>query len=210
MKLLISLICLFSLLSCYQSDKNYVNKEYYNTLKFFPKKFTNHFPTRFERKSVGSFVSVTDENSSLNISLILSKDLDTTNYKNKYDSLKNNAIATYEPQDTCLLIIDEMRNKSNEFKPHHEFEQKSEFNSCTLDKLPITNFFMTDYHQVENVNRLQDDFDIFVLEAEEGKHWDDKYLCDGCNMPDGWEYGYSKGIAISEDKKVIIYWFVIW
>jgi len=51
---------------------------------------------------------------------------------------------------------------------------------------------------------------VFVLGAEAGDFW--KESCNE-NRPESlleWKHGYSKGIAISEEKDILIYWTIVW
>lgn len=63
---------------------------------------------------------------------------------------------------------------------------------------------------VDYVYTIPSDLEVFVLEAEAGDFW--KENCNE-NRPVSlqvWKHGYSKGIAISEKKDLMIYWTMVW
>lgn len=52
---------------------------------------------------------------------------------------------------------------------------------------------------------------LYVLAAQAGKYVDDMYLYDKEGaLPPEWEHGYSRGMAINEQKREIYYWLVVW
>jgi len=73
-----------------------------------------------------------------------------------------------------------------------------------MEKLP-TRFKNKEIHC-----KLQDGFTYYVIDAKPGKYLDDKYLKETNYMPKEWKHGYTRGFAISEEQKVIIYWVAIW
>lgn len=60
------------------------------------------------------------------------------------------------------------------------------------------------------IHTIPRDLEVFVLGAEAGDFW--KESCNE-NRPESlreWKHGYSKGIAISEEKDILIYWTILW
>jgi hypothetical protein len=82
---------------------------------------------------------------------------------------------------------------------------------CYYDKLPIPNFRDNVFSDSITFCNLPCDFKLYVLGAESGLYFSnlsEKYVSD--YVPKIWEHGYSKGIALSEEKGVAIYWIIFW
>jgi hypothetical protein len=63
---------------------------------------------------------------------------------------------------------------------------------------------------VYDVYTIPGDLEVFVIEAKAGDFW--KENCNE-NRPESlqvWKHGYSKGIAISEKKDLMVYWTMVW
>ena len=128
--------------------------------------------------------------------------------KNKAKKL---ALAKYATKDKCLLIV-------NRFETIDTYENRKVVDiidstnvnlDCYKKQYPIPNFI--DYENRKNNDlKLDNDFDIYVLEANAGNYFSKFDLSPNFQMPEKWRNGYSKGIAINESKKIIIYWSVIW
>ena len=61
-----------------------------------------------------------------------------------------------------------------------------------------------------NFVRLSDDYRIYILESRPGEFMSKKYLTTKNKIPDKIKNGFSRGIAINENDKEIIYWLCIW
>ena len=94
------------------------------------------------------------------------------------------------------------------------------------NKLPITDFYETNYliGELPDSTYLFDekmyvpiskyappaDLKIFIIDAKPGSIWKEQ-----CNKPrssslSNWQNGYSRGYAISQKNKIIVYWIVVW
>lgn len=60
------------------------------------------------------------------------------------------------------------------------------------------------------VHTIPSDLEVYVIQAEAGNFW--KENCNE-NRPEilkEWKYGYSKGVAFSEEKDIMVYWAMVW
>lgn len=188
--------------------------EYQRQKAGFNAKFINQFPRELETDS--AFASSNLDLSNNNIGLIL--------YEYGVDNKKINAILAklqkdkfigkYSANDTCLLIVNPFQ-KSNDLKTFNEpslpkYYAKELEKKCNVAKYPIPNFIDYKYSS-KNLNiKLEDDFDIYVLEAKPGLYFTQYDLKPDIQMPKNWQNGYSKGIAVNKEKRTVIYWSIVW
>lgn len=82
---------------------------------------------------------------------------------------------------------------------------------CYSNKYPIPNFVNYEKYNRDKALGLDDTFVIYVLESKNVKSWGNEFdMGPAEQMPDNWKNGYSKGVAISQEKQTVIYWTVIW
>lgn len=81
---------------------------------------------------------------------------------------------------------------------------------CLGERGPIPTF----YHERQNLKIeskfLSDDFVLYLIDAKEGIYLPEYALIkDKCPI-ERWAHGYSRGIAISNERKLAIFWLEIW
>ena len=127
---------------------------------------------------------------------------------------KSIALAKYKSNDSCLFILEGCIDSTNYgWLKSSSSDDIKNINkvSCDIDKLyPIPNFIENEYATMKTKTRLPDDFEIYVLDAKAVNLKDSNYVTDGYLMPEKWKNGYSKGVAISNKRNVIIYWLNTW
>ena len=202
--------------SCSPQDTNNskaiikANKEYVLAKSYFKNNFLEHFPDSIKKLPTQLIVDTNAISDHPRIILYDWRNSDVI------DSLTNiyssQAIKVYDAEDTCLLVVNRFTNENNwHLRNKYKYVDNGKISrNCYSDKLPIPNFWDSPYVAHDTEMRLPKDFKVYVLEAKSGKYWDDKHLTTGKYMPEGWKNGYSKGVAISKDKKVAVYWFIIW
>jgi hypothetical protein len=192
-----------------RSDKKY--QEYKNK---FEKKFIDHFPdsiTKFLNRS--SIFSDRDEKKNDYALLLYEYGVSDAEIKTVEDKFKTIAMVKYKSSDSCLLIV-------NRFETRHTIENY-EFpeirdstllnRSCYVNRLPIPNFINYEEYNQDRSLRLDDTFLIYVLDAKKVSSWENEFgMGPALQMPEHWKNGYSKGVAVSQEKQTIIYWTVIW
>lgn len=138
--------------------------------------------------------------------------VDKKDIKNIRKKIEKSSIAKYKSKDSCLLVV----NRFETDETYRNYEVVDVIDSLEVNKecanqlYPIPNFIATNYSKGENGLKLDDSFEIYVLNAKAGNHFKRFEVQPSPQMPKQWQNGYSKGIAISEKNKTVIYWSIIW
>ncbi len=203
----------------------YVDKqlkyEYKSNLNFFDSSFISHFPEKLPNNcsfSTNVSLSKIDYEKVSGFSNFYT-DL-RIKYSNKqYSKIKNEFItsskANYDANNKNLLMIFSYSNNLDiHGKIYTDWESPkrrklAKHNLTNATSLPIP-LFQIDEFQSNTFSGLPKDFKIYVIEAKPGKYLEDKYLHDCVCLPEKWKHGYSKGVALSDKRKVIIYWVTVW
>jgi len=209
----IFLILLFLCFSCSNKDQEqfwFLEKDHnYSRVKNIFEKHVDFFP---EKDKVNWIISTWSLNPDVEYNLKVAFGLDNENFKKEKERLDQLSIATYYADNDSLLVL-------NRFSTHENYgyPDKSEINTELIeqdwfnDYLPVPNFWNFSRYETNNtVSRLPSDFKIYVFEAKPGIHFDKQKLVTGGYMPEKWKHGYSKGVAISQERREIIYWVIIW
>lgn len=120
--------------------------------------------------------------------------------------LNEGYLGKYEANDLHLVCLDTDRIKK---KLKAEKITYSTLNINGVMYYPVPEFnFDDDSDEELNICGLPSDFTIYIIEAKSHK------LIEGSNfikmMPDGWEKGYTKGVCISKQRNIVIYWGAAW
>jgi len=124
------------------------------------------------------------------------------------------ALKRYNSNDTCLFLI-------NNFETYKSYIQRTEVQildsfaikkKCNDSLLPIPNFieYSINFIAFDNTKIFLKNFDIYVIEAKSGYFFSDYKLKPNYQMPTGWENGFTRGIAINKDERIVIYYGKIW
>ncbi len=131
------------------------------------------------------------------------------------DSISNLAVYTTRFSDSCNIIPLFYQNNDSYYNQEgkewlYETWQKRT-SSCENKVLPIPSFIGVscgDYKQ-KHERGLSENYRIYVTDSEPGKTFEEKYYtAANYQMPDGWEHGYTRGVAISD--KDVIFFFTSW
>lgn len=134
-------------------------------------------------------------------------------YDTLLDFARRNAIEVCDVNDTSLFLL-------------VPFQSSKKIEGLDLmidsDSVMAKNFNKKGHYPVPVVNGIYPFWDVsytgwdkgiklYVLAAQAGKYADDMYLHDKEGaLPPEWEHGYSRGMAINEQKREIYYWLVVW
>lgn len=209
-KIYARIILCISLLGCNENTLKILNTKYEEAKMKFPSELITHFPS--EIKTVKTSIYTRTYTQYENACFYLTQIIDSAVLYNLYNETKEKAIIKISASDTCQLVLNRfhtIEDFSKRLSISREDYKKIDL-SCYDNKYPIPNFYDNEYSTDTTESRLTSDFEILVLESKSGKFWDDKYLYGGEYMPPKWQHGYSKGIAFSREKSVIIHWFIIW
>lgn len=165
------------------------------------KRFTEHFPKKMENYILGYEAT---------IKLPIEYEQSGIRFKEVYryrgeikkiaDNLSKSAIDSVAISDSCIIILPKVYQ-------HVEVDEPI-VNSCdggfymvipNLDNFK-NRFGITDFT----------DFTYYILSAEQGIFYDKERLFDPSIMPSSWSNGYTKGLAISEEDGLVIFWIEIW
>jgi len=121
------------------------------------------------------------------------------------DSIKLNSKAIIKISDSCLITLP-IRYYKNIDIGRISITPCADSNNL----IPIPNFRKLLERDIISGEVLPDDFTLYILDTKKGLYFESKDLIDPNLMPKYWSNGYSKGIAISRQRKMIIYWIDVW
>ncbi|NII83705.1 hypothetical protein FHT21_002750 [Pedobacter sp. SG908] len=207
MALFFCILCLMNL-GCAQTNIRLSDERDYEEYKRgFDQKFTAHFPVKISASSQ-SCAMFSDKNEKKNdfILMLCENGISQNEINHVLDKNKDKVVAEYKASDSCLLIVNRFETKETLDNPDLRVKIDSSLihRECYQKKYPVPNF-------VNYGGSLHDSFMIYVLESEKINSWERKFgMGPAPQMPDPWKNGFSRGIAISKEKKTVIYWTVIW
>jgi len=212
------------LLSLHGCNSIYTNEhlknEYERVLKFFDSTLVNHFPKKLPDKcsfSTNVALAKIDYEKESGFSSFYA-DLKKKYSNKRYSKIKNIFIssskAVYDANSEKLLLIFSYNNDmeiNGEKYTNLESLKRRKLAKLNLiaTSFPIP-LFEIDQFKSNTFSGLPEDFKIYVLEAKPGKYLEDKYLRDCVCLPEKWKHGFSKGVAMSDKRHVIIYWVTVW
>ncbi len=211
---LILLSILLLILSCEPKKMSSNDNRLNNKISKFDSKLVNHFPAK---KSGNNSDTIVNENIRKNTVGILLYEYEVPN--SALDSLNKiytkRAIAKYSSADTCLLVINKFetpKTYSESENVYIDFEKRKNLvnKNCYLNKYPIPKFLDYRFLEKNTETYLSNDFDLYILEANNSDFFEKYNLIPNPQMSDNWSNGYSKGVAISKKSKCVIFWGVIW
>jgi len=208
---LISFLTLSLLFSCHgQSLESFNNKNYIEKKKGFDNKLITHFPKKLNIPSdLISSKNVTKNDIGL---MLYEYDMPVPKLDSIVNKIDAKYIAKYNSADLCLLIVNRFETMDTyENRKDVEIKDSTKINQeCYKNLYPIPNFIDYKYPKKDYDLKLDNSFEIYVLEAKSGIYYKEYDLIPNSQMPENWRNGYSRGIAVSTEKKVIIYWAIIW
>jgi len=198
---------------------NETNLRYRNHhLKKFDKAFINHFPTSIVTPFNTIISAENIERGFIGI-LLYEYDMDEDSLTVIENKMQHKAMKNYKSEDDCLLVINRFDTDETFGYPEKIVLPNSALvnRTCYQGLLPIPKFFK---YRNEFLNSIEKEnfeesetmlplgFNIYVLEAKPGIYSEKYDLIPNRQMPDGWKNGYSKGVAISQKHRCVIYWSV--
>lgn len=172
----------------------------------FEKIFTKHFPSYIETASYRTVSNLSPETNKVSFYLyefgVNVKTLDSLT-----QIVKSESLTSYNWKASCLLIV----HPGETIDPFDEAPLDTNWNNtdCLNKKHPIPNFIDLKSPNSKHGISMDSTFNIFVLESKDGNH--SRYnMVPLKSMPRDWENGFSRGIAISREKAVVVYWMIIW
>lgn len=210
-KIPLFLIILFLINNC--TKNNFDNPDYDKFKRNFNKTLINQFPKDIETEEHTLSCKLDLEKD--NVGLLLREyNLPDEKLLKINKSLTKNYIAKYNSSEHCLLKVNmfETAKTYDDFKVTIVKDSLLLQKSCYRNKYPIPNFVEYDNseYNLKPSNVWKENYDIYVLNAKPGNHFKKFDLKPNPQMPEKWKNGYSKGIAINNVTKTVIYWSIIW
>lgn len=205
---------LLSMCSCLNKDQDrlwFIEKDKnYNRIEIIFKDKVDFFPKEENASCLNSTWNLNPvEEYNVKIAFDFKNEDVFNQIRNK---LKECSIAEYLSSADELLVLNRFTTNKN-----YGYPDSDEINEDLIDVegyrdlYPVPNFSnFTEYQSDATHCKLSDDFIILVLDAKPGKFLNEDNLTQGKYMPVDWKNGYSKGVAVSEKRKIIIYWVIIW
>lgn len=206
--------------SCKSGDINrQLQRDYSKVIQHFKPELVSHFPEKLEK---GYWYRTTIPHiDTLKLigfgedKLFLITEPQHENYNSTLAELKNQYLDVYSTDDSSLLLVFSYANTfriegqvfRNQESP--EMQAVAKHNVTKASSLPVPRFDL-EIFESNTRSGLTEDFRILVIDAKPGKYLQEKYLEECECLPEKWKHGYSKGIAYSLAKKVIIYWLIVW
>lgn len=210
------MIMLFSMLfftGCSQTQKSSdFALDYEGCKNNFNKELIDHFPEKMDNSDHSAYTCKTNVKKS-NFGLLLYEyGVDLERIKLIENSAKARAISKYNSLDSCLLIVNRFETKEtleNNVSP--EILNKQLLNrGCYEGKFPVPNFVDYEKYNINSETKLDNGFDLYVIEAKPNYNFGHNELESNSQMPENWKNGYTKGVAINKEKNIVIYWGIIW
>jgi len=185
-------------------------KKYNEDRVFFGEEFTSHFPKKIDKYTITFTEGKMPEIGDIELMLI-------RRFKDSKEAIEtenhflNTSLANYQANDSCLLVVNRFVTRTNYYKiTLTEKDLLITNKECYKGLLPVPNFWHNDLTTEDTGCKLPKDFRLYVIDSKSGKYFDEKYLSNGVSMPVEWKNGYARGVAISRERNIIIYWLVIW
>lgn len=164
-----------------------IKKEYYNSLKNFKYEFVNHFPEKLDSEDFFFCAynpSISDMQCGFGIQLLVIGGLDLVSMDSSYKIIQTSNALT--------LGVDSV--------------------SQSADKgvFMMPDFYIMNHKIGTYGEKLSKDFVSYLVEAKQGVHEDEELLCERKELPKGWHHGMVKGISVSENRNIVLYWVEVW
>jgi hypothetical protein len=173
------------------------NKSYASGLLNFDTSLTQHFPQSLDTTNL-QILKGSMNGGDIGY-LEVTNRINEESMGQKYD---RESIGSYAGDDTCVLAYHRLESLKK--------YPASRFRQCLIGKYPIPDFRGNKYRDMGNESRLPSDFMIHVLDSKPENAIPDSLIISNNDLLKKWEHGFSRGVAVSESKSIVIYWIMIW
>jgi hypothetical protein len=179
---------------------NKSNEDYLEVLGRMDSQLTDHFPAKIFATNYSTYYAKKEKKNEVYL-IHYAYNVSNNELKSVRRFAGSKSIAHYNAYDSCLLIIN--RNET-------KWDSLTADSNCYIDKFPVPQFKDVIHPQNSNYVKLNSNYVLYVIEANSKDYYKTYNLKPNERMPNDWRNGYSKGIAINEKEKAIIYWIAIW
>ena len=210
------ILLMFSFLSCHNQK---INNEFENIKNEFTKFYSiktifRHFPEKIETNKVvfGHWRPPSAE--SCYGDMYQEMKLDDNDLKNIKDE-KFIIVDSLFSDKFFKIDLDKIRDSilDTNYKNTYHLIPIADLNKpdYKLGKIENSVFFTDEYKLDTNYKYISPkDLILYVIEAKDGDYWKVKCPQKRLDFQNHWEHGFSRGYAISEKEKIIVYWLVVW
>tara|TARA_R110002167_G_C12412589_1_gene628078 strand:+ start:80 stop:670 length:591 start_codon:yes stop_codon:yes gene_type:complete len=196
MRYILCLFIIIGLSSCkdkaYEYEKEFLEK-YVDGKRALSYELTDHFPSHLKADKQLSISYPAGAYANGMANMIFSHKVDSTDFNTVTRKLKLSKIKTYQPTDSIFIIIGDSLDYSKK-----------------ISGIPIPSFQSYERDFGLNSKYLTDNHNLYVLEYKPGQYMDKEYLTSKNKLPEKWKNGFSRGIAINESQRELIYWTCVW
>lgn len=183
---------------------------YHKNLNYFSRDMIDHFPKNVSDTSAMSTniedTSKIDHNLSY-FSFMYWEQLPIQTLKQKIDSLNLMRVPKRSVNDSSFLLLTFFDRRLDSKQQDRSIKRGDVFSETT----PLPYFELFDQFKGNTFCGLEKDFVLYILNSCESSKLPSKYKMAGYNcFPSKWQHGYSKGVAVSEKRRIILYWIVCW
>ncbi len=191
------IICIFFLFSCNTG----INKEekrlaiYNEALSTFSPDYIRHFPNDLTHLNKRELFVYYPKSTKYNkkAGLILNSWVDSIFFIKTLSALKSSNLPRYSILSDSLIFIGD----TNEYY-------------SIQGGIPLPSF--SDIHDQFGLNniRLNNREKVYIIETKKGEFLEKENLVEDLFLPQKWQHGLSRGIAIDTIEYRIVYWLVMW
>ena len=196
MRYVLCLLIIIGLSSCknatYKYEKEFLEK-YVDGKRALTYKLTDHFPGELKADKQLSISYPAGAYAHGMANMIFSHKVDSTDFDSVLGKLELNKIKAYQPTDSIFIVIGDSLDYSKK-----------------ISGIPIPSFQSYEGDFGLNSKYLMDNHEIYVLEYKPGRYMDKEYLTSKNKLPEKWKNGFSRGMAINESERKVIYWTCVW
>lgn len=227
---LIMALCALLMVSCGNPHLMY---EYKKGLSIFPKEYVDHFPKASTFNALNNYTLMYDQadrqidnpiaqpycSDITMMKFAVQYVQDEKSFRDAYWKLESNSETILHANDSMLMFVFDYCEKfltgieGEEFPSWDTAEKKIliEHNMNVVDGVPVL-YINFDEYKGNTLSRLDDSFIYYITEAKPGIFTTENLLHNENVeiLPEKWKHGLTRGAAVSEKLRTIIYWVVVW
>lgn len=204
------ILLIFFLLSCQSQQGNMNNKSLSSLKHNINSEYYNHFPSLSESDDTRLlFVEPDSEGVIKSYTAFLITTINDSLFLSNNKIIEESSIIKYKPSDNCLLMVNlfGIQIAGDIFIENYQ-------TYCVNEYYPVPNFLVSLSGIYSGIfskeGKLTDDFTLFILEADTANIIENNILNKAIGLPERWNHGYCKGVAINKNDNMLIYWIEAW
>lgn len=204
----IVVICSVICVSCAEMTKQDYKSDLTKVRNSFRDSLFTHFPSMVEG---GYFIQLTEPSgvrysNRCGVTLVVKQDSVSINKLIK--TIKDSSVIV-KSEDKKLIFVNRYWSEGGGAIFIEYYKKKYDISSCVV--IPYFEKILRSNRNIEftESGNLKN-YNIYIIEAKKGKYLAENNLSFGYGLPEEWRNGYTRGVAINEDKGIVIYWLEMW